>query len=212
MRRLLCAAAKSALLPSALFLSALFVSFFTADRANAAIVVRINRSTQTMQVVVDGVPRYDWRVRPAAAPCRRRAASIIRNGSRRAGSRANTIIRRCRTRSSSAAALPFTAPTRPRGSAVRCRMAACGCSPRTPLRCLAWSSGKAWARRRSWCIEISPSSSQCATAGRASKDVARAPEQHPSRLASLAPQDEVRRVIHSAAIVLAFATTSDGVA
>ena len=52
MHRLLCAAA----------ISALFISFFAADRANAAIVVRIDRATQTMQVVVDGVPRYDWRV------------------------------------------------------------------------------------------------------------------------------------------------------
>ena len=57
MRRLLCAAAKSALL-----MSALFVSFFSADRASAAVVVRIDRATQSMQVIVDGVPRYDWRV------------------------------------------------------------------------------------------------------------------------------------------------------
>jgi lipoprotein-anchoring transpeptidase ErfK/SrfK len=57
MRRLPCASAKSALLMSALFLSS-----FAADRASAAVVVRINRATQTMQVIVDGVPRYDWRV------------------------------------------------------------------------------------------------------------------------------------------------------
>lgn len=52
MRRLLCAAA----------VSALFVSCFATDRASAAIVVQISRATQTMQVVVDGVPRYSWRV------------------------------------------------------------------------------------------------------------------------------------------------------
>ena len=57
MRRLPCASAKSALLMSALFLSS-----FAADRASAAVVVRIDRATQTMQVIVDGVPRYDWRV------------------------------------------------------------------------------------------------------------------------------------------------------
>ena len=57
MRRLLCAAAKSALV-----MSALFVSFLAPDRASAAVVVQINRATQTMQVVVDGVPRYSWRV------------------------------------------------------------------------------------------------------------------------------------------------------
>ena len=57
MRRLLCAAVRSALL-----MSALFVSIFAADRASAAVVVQINRATQTMQVVVDGVPRYNWRV------------------------------------------------------------------------------------------------------------------------------------------------------
>lgn len=47
---------------SAAVMSALFVSFFAADRAAAAVVVRIDRATQTMQVIVDGVPRYDWRV------------------------------------------------------------------------------------------------------------------------------------------------------
>jgi lipoprotein-anchoring transpeptidase ErfK/SrfK len=57
MRRFLCAAAKSALL-----MSALSLSFVAADRADAAVVVRIDRATQTMQVIVDGVPRYDWRV------------------------------------------------------------------------------------------------------------------------------------------------------
>ncbi|HEY5067538.1 MAG TPA: L,D-transpeptidase [Xanthobacteraceae bacterium] len=62
MHRLLCAVAKSALLNSALLMSALFVSFFASDHASAAIVVRVARATQTMRVVVDGVPRYDWRV------------------------------------------------------------------------------------------------------------------------------------------------------
>lgn len=57
MRRSLCAAAKSALL-----ISALSLSFLAADRANAAVVVRIDRATQTMRVIIDGVPRYDWRV------------------------------------------------------------------------------------------------------------------------------------------------------
>jgi hypothetical protein len=49
-------------LKSVLLNSALFVSFFATDHASAAIVVRVDRATQTMQVVVDGVPRYDWRV------------------------------------------------------------------------------------------------------------------------------------------------------
>jgi lipoprotein-anchoring transpeptidase ErfK/SrfK len=52
MRRLLCAAV----------MSALFVSFIATDRASAAVVVQIDRATQSMQVVVDGVPRYSWRV------------------------------------------------------------------------------------------------------------------------------------------------------
>jgi lipoprotein-anchoring transpeptidase ErfK/SrfK len=52
MRRLLCAGAVAAL-----------VSFFsTADRANAEVLVQINRATQTMEVVVDGSPRYSWPV------------------------------------------------------------------------------------------------------------------------------------------------------
>ena len=57
MRRLLCAAAKSAQV-----MSALFVSFLATDRASAAVLVRIDRATQTMQVIVDGIPRYDWRI------------------------------------------------------------------------------------------------------------------------------------------------------
>jgi lipoprotein-anchoring transpeptidase ErfK/SrfK len=52
MRRVFCAAA----------IAALFVLSSAADRAKAEIVVRIDRASQSMQVVVDGYPRYDWRV------------------------------------------------------------------------------------------------------------------------------------------------------
>jgi lipoprotein-anchoring transpeptidase ErfK/SrfK len=52
MRRLLCAGAIAAL---SVFLS-------VPNQANAAIVVQINRATQTMEVIVDGVPRYNWEV------------------------------------------------------------------------------------------------------------------------------------------------------
>ena len=159
MRRLLCAVAKSALFTSALFTSALFVSFFTADRANAAIVVRIDRATQTMQVVVDGVPRYDWRVStgrralptPGGVYHPQRLAARWFSRKYHNSPMPHSIFFR------GGIAIHGTYETA--GSAVQCRMAACGCSPRTPLLCLAWSSGKAWARRRSWCIEISPSSS-----------------------------------------------------
>jgi lipoprotein-anchoring transpeptidase ErfK/SrfK len=43
---------------------AAFVSFFSlfSAAANANVLVQINRRTQTMQVSVDGVPRYSWRV------------------------------------------------------------------------------------------------------------------------------------------------------
>lgn len=55
MHRLLGACALAALL------------FFTsaAERAKADILVQIDRSTQTMEVTVDGVPRYTWRVSTA---------------------------------------------------------------------------------------------------------------------------------------------------
>ena len=43
-------------------LAALFVFLTAADHAKAAILVQIDRSTQTMQVVVDGYPRYTWPV------------------------------------------------------------------------------------------------------------------------------------------------------
>lgn len=52
MRRLLCACAAAAL----------FVFLSAADRAKAAILVQINRASQTMEVVVDGSARYAWRV------------------------------------------------------------------------------------------------------------------------------------------------------
>jgi lipoprotein-anchoring transpeptidase ErfK/SrfK len=52
MRRLLFAGAIAAL---SVFLSA-------AHQANAAMVVKINRATQTMEVIVDGVPRYQWAI------------------------------------------------------------------------------------------------------------------------------------------------------
>jgi lipoprotein-anchoring transpeptidase ErfK/SrfK len=54
MHRLLCAGTVAAL--SAIF----FCS--TSDRANADIVVHVDRSSQTMAVIVDGAPRYTWRV------------------------------------------------------------------------------------------------------------------------------------------------------
>jgi lipoprotein-anchoring transpeptidase ErfK/SrfK len=52
MRRLFCAGAVAALV---VFLSA-------ADRAKADVVVQISRASQTMEVLVDGSPRYSWRV------------------------------------------------------------------------------------------------------------------------------------------------------
>jgi lipoprotein-anchoring transpeptidase ErfK/SrfK len=56
MRRLLCATA--------------MVVWFLAcglccERAEAAVVVNIDRSSQTMEVSVDGMPRYNWRVSTA---------------------------------------------------------------------------------------------------------------------------------------------------
>lgn len=43
-------------------LAALVVLCSAADKAKAAVLVQISRATQTMQVTVDGVPRYSWRV------------------------------------------------------------------------------------------------------------------------------------------------------
>jgi lipoprotein-anchoring transpeptidase ErfK/SrfK len=42
--------------------AALLVFSFAADRAKAAVVVQIDRSSQVMEVAVDGAPRYEWRV------------------------------------------------------------------------------------------------------------------------------------------------------
>jgi lipoprotein-anchoring transpeptidase ErfK/SrfK len=43
-------------------LVALVATIFSAGRAEAGIVVKIDRSTQTMAVAIDGVQRYVWKV------------------------------------------------------------------------------------------------------------------------------------------------------
>jgi lipoprotein-anchoring transpeptidase ErfK/SrfK len=43
------------------------IVFGTAGRAEASIVVSIDRSSQRMSVLVDGAPRYNWRVSTARA-------------------------------------------------------------------------------------------------------------------------------------------------
>jgi lipoprotein-anchoring transpeptidase ErfK/SrfK len=57
MRRLLCAALIAA--------GSLLILPFCQQRAEAAVVVNIDRSSQTMEVSVDGMPRYHWRVSTA---------------------------------------------------------------------------------------------------------------------------------------------------
>jgi lipoprotein-anchoring transpeptidase ErfK/SrfK len=52
MRRLLCAGA----------IAALFVFLSAVERAKAEVTVQIDRSSQTMTVIVDGFQRYTWRV------------------------------------------------------------------------------------------------------------------------------------------------------
>jgi lipoprotein-anchoring transpeptidase ErfK/SrfK len=42
-----------------------FVALFTGDRAEASIIVHVDRSQQQMEVVVDGEQRYLWRVSTA---------------------------------------------------------------------------------------------------------------------------------------------------
>jgi lipoprotein-anchoring transpeptidase ErfK/SrfK len=56
MRRLLCAAFIAA---------ASLIAIPFCQRAEAAVVVDIDRSSQTMEVSVDGMPRYHWRVSTA---------------------------------------------------------------------------------------------------------------------------------------------------
>jgi lipoprotein-anchoring transpeptidase ErfK/SrfK len=55
MRRLLCAGVVAALF-------VLTIAVAAPQRAQAAVVVDVNRSSQTMSVVVDGQSRYRWRV------------------------------------------------------------------------------------------------------------------------------------------------------
>jgi lipoprotein-anchoring transpeptidase ErfK/SrfK len=47
----------------AAFLAALSLAFFSGEeRAEAGVMVHIDRGSQTMAVSVDGIPRYNWRV------------------------------------------------------------------------------------------------------------------------------------------------------
>jgi hypothetical protein len=56
MRRLLCATA----------IAAWFLACgLCCQRAEASVVVNIDRASQTMEVSVDGMPRYNWRVSTA---------------------------------------------------------------------------------------------------------------------------------------------------
>ena len=56
MRRFLCAGVVAALC---------FILFPAFDHADASVVVRIDRSSQRMSVIVNGEPRYNWRVSTA---------------------------------------------------------------------------------------------------------------------------------------------------
>jgi lipoprotein-anchoring transpeptidase ErfK/SrfK len=58
MRRLLSATALAGLALAA----QLFAALAASDRAEASVVVEVNRSSQTMSVIVDGAPRYHWRI------------------------------------------------------------------------------------------------------------------------------------------------------
>jgi hypothetical protein len=43
-------------------LSIVALTFLLAVTAQAAIVINVNKSSQTMTVIVDGTPRYEWLV------------------------------------------------------------------------------------------------------------------------------------------------------
>jgi hypothetical protein len=69
MRRLLCASA----------IAAWFLACgLCCERAEAAVVVNIDRASQTMSVSVDGEGRYLWRVSTARQVTSRRPAAITR--------------------------------------------------------------------------------------------------------------------------------------
>lgn len=52
--------------PGASMVAALILFMpFVCGRAKAAVVVEIDRSSQTMDVIVDGAPRYHWRISTA---------------------------------------------------------------------------------------------------------------------------------------------------
>lgn len=52
-------------LAAALFAALTFISMAAIDRAQAAVIVEIDRASQSMSVIVDGMPNYRWRVSTA---------------------------------------------------------------------------------------------------------------------------------------------------
>ena len=44
-----------------------FIALLPCERADASVVVHIDRSSQRMAVIIDGAPRYNWRVSTARA-------------------------------------------------------------------------------------------------------------------------------------------------
>ncbi len=120
-------------------LAALIVGLFVwSAEAAGAIVVRVDKSTQTMRVIVDGEHRYTWASPPAAPATTRPSAPMRRSGWSGTGAPANTAWRRCPIPSSSAAATPSTAPTWSAVSAAWTATAASASRPAMPAPSSRW--------------------------------------------------------------------------
>jgi len=121
------------------------------SHAEAHVLVRVDRATQTMDVSVDGASLYRWPVSTGRRVSEPRPARSVRSEWRRADTRRFTTTRRCRMRSSFTAASPSTAVTTLRGWADPRPTAASACIQALRPHCSVSCSAKARTTPQLWC-------------------------------------------------------------
>jgi lipoprotein-anchoring transpeptidase ErfK/SrfK len=130
-----------------------FATVFAGERAEASVIVHIDRSRQKMEVVVDGEPRFPWRVSTA------RRGYITPPGTYHPEMMAVRWFSRRYYNSPMPHAIFFHGGYAIHGTYDIAQLggpASHGCvrlDPQNAAICSAWSSAKAWAARLSWCTD-----------------------------------------------------------
>jgi hypothetical protein len=171
----------------------LAVVLFLARPTSAEVVVMIDKSAQRMSVSIDGSGRYTWPVSTGlhGGPP---AGTYRPSGSNAPGIRASSVCPRCRIRSFSTRAMPFTGQSMRPASAPARLMAVYGCCPQTPRPCSRWS------RRRGLRTLGSSSSARRAVSGR------RRREGHRNAIHAIAKTSRFRPIVEDMAEMATAAT------